>query len=33
MTMDLAGWLVIGAVALTLCVLACRESFLRSAGK
>ncbi len=33
MTMDLAGWIVIGAVGLTLVALACRESFLRSAGK
>jgi hypothetical protein len=33
MTLDLAAWLVIGGVALTLLVLTCRESVLRASGK
>lgn len=33
MTLDIAGWIVIGAVTLTLLGLTIREDFLKSAGK
>ena len=33
MTFDLAGWLVIGAVALALLALTVREDLLKRAGK